>query len=389
MEPLFNKRTLGPGLDRLLGMSGFWLRRWAPSGYFSADVNKLELKRVLLLACHWIGDTFWASQVVGPLRERLGPNALWAATKPRSLDLWRGLIPEERVLTLQHVISDRRRETFTWGGLWQDAGRLRAESFDLILDLTCNRYSALVGFLARPRRCYGCAGHELTRLYSTAPPEFPPDLHQALRPFFVASPLLGPPPRRAPACQAVQLPLDMEGSLRDAVRALGIDPERPYVVLAPGAGWKSKQWPADRFALLAAQLEASGLEVVAVGSEPERALLETTLARTERGVVSTAAIGPLGILLDRARLVVSNDSAVGHLAAAQGTPVVSLFNSTNPIQNRPLGKRVRVLRSDCPERPEGAQLHCHDQPEYPCTASCWNGLDTQRVLAVCKQQLLA
>jgi heptosyltransferase III len=53
----------------------------------------------------------------------------------------------------------------------------------------------------------------------------------------------------------------------------------------------------------------------------------------------------LGALLARARLFVGNDSGVSHLAAAYGTPALSLFGPTDPALWAPRGPRARFLQA--------------------------------------------
>ena len=50
-------------------------------------------------------------------------------------------------------------------------------------------------------------------------------------------------------------------------------------------------------------------------------------------------------LLERAALVVTNDSGPMHLAAALGKPGVAIFGPTDPARNGPYGGSTRVLRS--------------------------------------------
>ena len=175
----------------------------------------------------------------------------------------------------------------------------------------------------------------------------------------------------------------------DALADLGLPVTKRVVVLAPGAGWRSKQWPVDRFGQLAVELEEMRLRVVVTGTAAERLACEAVAARTRDGqVVAGAPILTVAALLERARLLVSNDSALAHLAAACGTPTVALFNSTNPAFCGPLGSTVCVLRSGCAHQPYGVQHHCHDMPNYACPASCWDDLDTRRVLSACSRILL-
>jgi ADP-heptose:LPS heptosyltransferase len=160
-------------------------------------------------------------------------------------------------------------------------------------------------------------------------------------------------------------------------------------VIAPGAGWRSKQWPVERFALLAAELEAMRLQVVVTGSEGERQTCETVAARVRNAtVLAGAPLLTVAALLAHARLVVCNDSGLGHLAAAAGTPTVVLFNSTNPGFCGPLGSRARVLRSGCANQPYATQHHCHDEPNRDCPATCWDDLTTARVLSACSRLLI-
>ncbi|MEP7352438.1 MAG: glycosyltransferase family 9 protein [Acidobacteriota bacterium] len=56
----------------------------------------------------------------------------------------------------------------------------------------------------------------------------------------------------------------------------------------------------------------------------------------------------LACWLARARLYIGNDSGIGHLAAAVGVPVVSIFLSTDPLVWAPRGSHVRVLEKPSP-----------------------------------------
>ena len=385
VDGLTGKRTFARGIGRFLRIAGPVLRRWTRSGYFGRRPEGPPA-RVLLLACGWIGDTFWASQVAQALRTELGPAALWAATSPRAKHLWYGLVPEERVLLLDHVVSDRKREAMAWPGLFSDASKLREHEFDVVLDLTGNRYSALVSFLARPGRAYGCGGDEFSHLYSELLPSIKPGKHLSLRPWHVAVPLLGAAPSEPVRARPVPSPPFAARELA----AFGLHSSTRYAVLAPGAGWGGKRWPVERFTELASSLEGLQLQVVVVGSESERQLCQQVVAGTRRGrVVAGAPLNHVLAVLAHARIIVSNDSGIAHLAAAEGRPTVALFNSTNPAYCRPLGDAVRVLRSGCSNQPEETQHHCHDTPAFECPASCWDGLTVESVLAVCRQQLLA
>tara|TARA_R110002072_G_scaffold13726_6_gene57602 strand:+ start:1985 stop:3172 length:1188 start_codon:yes stop_codon:yes gene_type:complete len=382
---LLSERTLGPGVQRtLLGLRPV-LERFARRAYFGihGPFPARSPGRILLLAGHWVGDTFWAAQTLGPLQERFPESELWVATRSRAALLWRGQVPPERILDCPDLVSDRTREPFSWSGFRTLIGELRECQPDLVLDLMGNSYSALAAFLIRPQRAYGCAPNPLAALYSRPPRPQAPGAHLSERPF-VALDRLGitAPQRPRPLPLALPPP--------EVVRRRYQLPERkPLVALAPGAGWASKRWPPERFAQLAAAFEELGLLPLVLGSAQERELLEGVAGATAYGRALPGLSLPSSLsLLKEARLLVANDSGLGHLAAAEGTPVISLFSSTNPGRYRPLGPRVRVLRAGCQDRPEGTSEHCHDQAAYPCPSTCWDAIGVAEVLSACRRELL-
>jgi heptosyltransferase-2 len=93
---------------------------------------------------------------------------------------------------------------------------------------------------------------------------------------------------------------------------------------------------------------------VLVGSARERPLLEAVAA----GMCSPAVVlggetdlPTLAALLERSRLLLTNDTGAMHVAAAVGTAVVAVFGPTDAEATAPLGPRVRIVRHDFPCSP--------------------------------------
>lgn len=102
---------------------------------------------------------------------------------------------------------------------------------------------------------------------------------------------------------------------------------RPLAVLAPGAAHLTKRWPLERWRAVAALLAARGLSLVTVGGTDDRPLGDA-LSGLAVNAAGVASLQETGALLARARLVISGDTGVMHMATGVGTPVVALFGPT-------------------------------------------------------------
>ncbi len=123
----------------------------------------------------------------------------------------------------------------------------------------------------------------------------------------------------------------------------------PLAVLAPGAAHATKRWPTDRWLALAARLEADGYAVVVVGGEHDHAVAAPLEAHAAVAA-GRFSLQETGAVLARARVLVSGDTGVMHMATAVGTPVVALFGPTvEQFGFFPYAARASVLqrRLDC------------------------------------------
>jgi heptosyltransferase-1 len=120
------------------------------------------------------------------------------------------------------------------------------------------------------------------------------------------------------------------------------------VLLAPGAGWGAKQWPAERYGAVAAALDQAGYQVLVNAYSMDDALANAVVrASGGHAAVFPCDMAQLIALTRRAALVIAGDTGPLHLAAALERPVVGLFGPTDPARNGPYGAgvdRSRVLR---------------------------------------------
>lgn len=149
--------------------------------------------------------------------------------------------------------------------------------------------------------------------------------------------------------------------------AAGGAPDRPYLVVHPGATAASRRWAPARFGTAADALaQATGCQVVWCGSADEQPLVDEARAVMEQpglSLVGQLSLGELAALIGGAQLTLCNNSAASHIAAALDRPAVVLYALTNP-QHTPWRNPARVLHQEVPCR-DCLQSRC-PQPDHPC-----------------------
>ncbi|MBE9180441.1 glycosyltransferase family 9 protein [Oculatella sp. LEGE 06141] len=133
---------------------------------------------------------------------------------------------------------------------------------------------------------------------------------------------------------------------------VGIQLDRPWVVIHPGATAPSRRYPPEKFAIAARHLSELRIQVVFTGTQPEQGLVESIRRDMDMPSVSLVdrlTLAELTALLAIAPLLISNNTGPVHMAAAVGTSVVDLYALTNP-QHTPWGVPNRVLFHDVPCR---------------------------------------
>jgi len=157
---------------------------------------------------------------------------------------------------------------------------------------------------------------------------------------------------------ATRRPADWKGTFDVAaaaqqLAARRLPPGSRYVGLAPGSREPRKNWPLDRFIALAPALTAMGCVPVFLIGPQERDWLARLRAEVPQALFPEAE--PVDPALGIARLefaialgrqlaaTVANDSGVGHLMAAIGTPLVSLFGPTDARRWAPFGEHCVIV----------------------------------------------
>ena len=139
---------------------------------------------------------------------------------------------------------------------------------------------------------------------------------------------------------------------REAIELLAGLP-RPWLAVNAGARWETKRWPSEQFAQAVQQsLERHGGSAILLGGSSDHATVESIASRVRvpmRNLCGSTSLRSLAATLAECDLLLTNDSGPMHLAAAIGTPTVSIFTCTSPVRAAPFGAPGHVVQTgvDC------------------------------------------
>jgi len=345
------------------------------------DLDSCPPRRILIIKPSALGDVVHTLPVLSLLRRRW-PQAhiAWLVGSA-----FAGLLRGHR--QLDEILSfDRQR----FGSGWRDIStaaelarflrQLRDRRFDLVIDLQGLLRSGLLSALSGAAVRVGFSNaRELSPLFYTHHVPIDSMEQHAIDRYLCITEALG----------CGRTPIEFDFSIGAAERAQVqtlLGDRGPFAVLLPGTNWPTKRWPADRFAELVGPLrrDLGLLSILAGGADA------VPIAREICRLAPDGDCGPLDLtgrtslrqlvaLLERATLVIANDSGPMHIAAALARPLVTIFGPTNPIRTGPYRRPDSVVRVQIPCSPCYSRRCSH--------LSCMRLLETAMVLEQARRQI--
>jgi ADP-heptose:LPS heptosyltransferase len=300
----------------------WWLRHWlcrfrSPSP--EANITgQLTAERILLVSLSNIGDAVLTTPCLQALHHQYPAAVIDIVGDPRSQAIFGACPYLGRMLVLDKKSG--------WRGRWAFIMRLRRQHYDLAVDL---RSDWMLYFIR--------ARHKLSKLSSRVGR----GLHSARKHAAALKPLgitVTPETRIWIHARDRQFAQDM---------LIGWT-ERRILALGLGANFEGKVWPVEHFIALVNMLADSFDAILLLGNQQDA---------TRAGVFSQGCTLPVihacgkcdlletAALLEHAGLFVGNDSGLGHMASAMGTPTMTLFGPGSPARYRPWGAAAGWLQS--------------------------------------------
>jgi ADP-heptose:LPS heptosyltransferase len=317
-----------------------------------------QQRRVLVARLDSVGDVLLAGPAVRAVAASGAHVTMLASTRGAAAARLLPGVDRVQVLDAPWILADPppvQRSGLVWSTL-----RLQSSRFDEAIILTSYHQSPLpLALLLRmagvPRVVAASEDYPGSLLDVRVRPD--DSWHEAQRAVAIAEAAGYPSQGTALAVRA------------DLPDVSGLQPEGRYLVVHPGSDAPARRWPAVLARSTVRLLTAQGWTVLVSGSAAEREL--TAYVAGDDGIDlggRTGLAGLAALLRDAAAVVVGN-TGPAHLAAAVGTPVVSLFAPTVPAQRwRPHGV-PHVLLGDQAAACAGTRVRECAVPGHPCLSS--------------------
>lgn len=280
--------------------------------------------RILIVRLTAVGDVIHGMPVACALRDAFPDATLGWVVEGGGGDLIEGHP------AIDHLIRVPRRWWKSLRTIRNVRKQLRSLKFDTTVDLQCLTKSALLAKLSGARRRLGAGGPSAREFSGWLNKELTVVQADHVVDHYLG--ILQPLGISKPNVRFDMPERDVDGQFAEsALLELNLLANQ-YVVLNPGAGWKSKLWPAERYGETAKRLfERFGLRSLAVWGGSDELAMAETIVSTSCGAALLApstSLRELGTILRRARLFIGSDTGPMHLAVAVDTPAVSLHGTS-------------------------------------------------------------
>ena len=316
-----------------------------------SNVAAESIKRVVVRGTNWVGDSLMTIPALRALRRVLPDAHITLVIRPGT----KGIFSEADFI--DEILVYDRKNAFS---IVAQVREWKRRKFDLAVLFQNAFEAALIPFLAGvPLRLgYATESRQALLTHPLPLPEWRHDRHEVFYYLYLVTALEQMLFGRSVICEAepdasIQISEARKAQAAELLRTYGVSEGDAVVAICPGSiNSRAKRWPAESYALLADRLIENKRRVLFIGSKDETDVSEDVTRRMlQKPIVLTGktTLDQITAVLDRADLIVTNDTGPAHIGAALGRPTIVIFGPTNPLTTRPFAPEAVILRHppDC------------------------------------------
>ena len=304
----------------------------------------ISVRKILVIQLGDIGDVVWAIPAFWALKAAFPQAVLSVLVRNNNGEF---LLDDPQIDKIFTVKGESVLE-----GL-RLLRNLRREKFDLLFDLRADERGAFISF-------FSGAKIRAAQYYSSLPWRNRAFTH-----------LVDPPPVRERILGAAEQSLkiihgfgikettsipqiSVTEKLRDEMLKLltkeKVETKNGWISINPFSRWAYKEWGIDKWRQLAIFIwETYKMPVIITGSTAERKRADELAVESNSPIYNLAGrttLREMAALLQMSRLHVGVDSAAPHIAAAVGTPTITIYGPSNWRVWAPIGDKNMVVLPD-------------------------------------------
>lgn len=304
-----------------------------------------QVKKILFISLYFNGDILLASPVFKLLRQ-LYPDAsmdIWIKSRTKSLmagysDTFDKVIEFDDIRTRRYDEdidpSVKRKLSFF--------KELRKEQYDIVIDLTGLFWTAFAVFYMKAKYSCGFNFHGFGFLYNSVSPAVTKghlidkniDVVLKSKVFYDQD-----KPVEVDRMPYYNLTDESIRFINDYLKNSGVSEGQMNIVFHTTAGWKAKEWDAEKF-IGAIDLLNEHINVFLIGGPGDvskNQIIESGTKRRTFNTTNTFSINQTAALIAQCDYYVGADSGPLYIAEALGVKTISLFGPTNPLFSAPRG----------------------------------------------------
>lgn len=309
------------------------------------------IRNILLIQLGDIGDVVLSFPAIRALRENFPQANVIVAVMEKAGELIDCCPWASGVITIN---KNKRRLSRKIAYQKNFFSCLRKYNFDLAIDLRTGQRGATLAFLSGARQRIGFYAYDgklwRNRVFTNlALLKGKPGQHMAeyylklLTTYNITTENIWP---------ELQIPWGKQKNAAELLKKENIPTERPLVAIQPFSQWQYKEWGIDKYIRLINWIGAEyKMPVIITGSPDERKRAEKIIKDCKQRVFNLAgktSIGIFAAVLKTSVLFIGGDSSGMHIAAAAGTPTVSIFGPASSAAWAPRGKGHMAVYKDLP-----------------------------------------
>ena len=344
-------------------------------------------RNILIIQLGDIGDVVLSIPAFRAVRGNFPQAKVTVAVREKASELIRQVPWVDGVIT---VNQDKRSPLGELFHQWKFFSRVRGRRFDLAFDLRTGTRGAILAFLSGAKERVGFLDPDgpwrnrlFTRLYG-----LDYRLPQHVSAYYSSLLQTHGLTVGSDAPEMHVLP-EMKERAAKILQNEGVPAESPVIAIQPFSLWRYKEWNIEKYVLLVQRiLSACRVSIAITGSPDERSRAADIADRCGRdaqpvfNLAGKTSMGELAALIASCRLFIGSDSAGVHIAAAVGTPTVTIFGPSAPASWAPAGESHAIVQKNLP---------CVPCRQKGCDGSevsrCLEELDADEVWAVVQTQL--